>query len=92
MILERLESFRSLEGLESVEGLERLERLECRYWALGSFFDFRPKKYLETQKQDWKKTYLFLVTDRLDRYLALRPIHLNLIIYITLSSIFNKLH
>ena len=40
------------------------------------FSDFRPKK-TETQKQDWKKTYLFLVTDWSDPYLASRPVYIN---------------
>ena len=36
-------------------------------WLL--FFNFWPFKNSETQKQDCKKTYLFIVTDRSDRYL-----------------------
>ena len=48
------------------------------------FSIFGLKKHTEAQKQDWKKTYLFLVTDILDRSLSWRPIYLNLISYITM--------
>ena len=69
------------------------------YWAsrasnLGSsvvFFGFWHWKNPETQKQDWKKTYLFLVTECSDHYLDYRPEYLNLISYITMSIILNKL-
>ena len=47
---------------------------------LVDFTELRPKK-TKIQKLDWKKTYLFLVIDRLDRYLAWRPVYLNLISY-----------
>ena len=53
---------------------------------LVDFTELRPKK-TKIQKLDWKKTYLFLVIDRLDRYLAWRPVYLNLISYITMSII-----
>ena len=42
-------------------------------WLL---FRFLPKKYNE-HKQDWKKTYFPLVTDRSDRYLYSRHVYLN---------------
>ena len=42
------------------------------------------KKWLE-------KTYLFIVTDRLDYYLASSNVYLNLIRYITMSVIVNKI-
>ena len=58
---------------------------------LIAFFDFRPLKTPETQKQDWKKTYLFLVTDHSDRYLSWRNVYLNLISYINMSIKVNKL-
>ena len=58
---------------------------------LVPFFDFRLFKNPETQKTGLEKTYLFLVTDRSDRYLAWILVHLNLISYITMSIIFNKL-
>ena len=88
MCLERLRGLHSLGGLEGVEGLERLGR---RSWALNCFFRFYTFKNPETQKQDWKKTYLFIVTDRSDRYLSSRPVYLNSIFCITISNIVNKL-
>ena len=58
---------------------------------LVPFLRFLAVKNIETHKQDWKKRYVFLVTDLLDRYLAWRPIYINLISYITISIILNKL-
>ena len=44
-------------------------RVLCRYFReSGCFLRFLTLKNQETQKQNWKQTYLYLVTDRLDRY------------------------
>ena len=91
MRLERLKVIVSLEDLEDVEGLERLEPLKSCYSASGCFFRILAKQKQKTQKQDWKKTYVFLVTERSDLYLSWRPINLNLIIYITMSIIVKNL-
>ena len=61
--------------------------LRQAFWASSCLFLIFGKKNTETQKQDWKKTYLFLVTDRLDHYLACRPAYINLISYINMSII-----
>ena len=68
-------------------------RVLCRaFRASSSLFSIFGLKITEIQKLNWKKTSLSLVTDRLDRYLASRPVYLNLIIYITMSIIVNELH
>ena len=67
--------------------------LRRSFRASGSLFsNFGHKNtHTEIKKQDWKNTYLFLVTDRSDRYLAWRPEYINLIRYINISIIANKL-
>ena len=62
-----------------------------RWVFCQAFRIFGLKTHTETQKQDQKKTYLFLVNYFLDRYLASRHVYLNLIIYITMSIIVNKI-
>ena len=57
-----------------------------------AFCGLLPFKNPETQKQGWKKTYLFLVNDRSDRYLSQRPVYLNFIRYITMPIIVYELH
>ena len=62
-------------------------RVLCRaFWVSGCLFLILCLKNPETQKQDWKKTYLFLVTDCSDGYLASRPASLNLITYVTMYN------
>ena len=56
-----------------------------------AFFDFRSYKKPVLQKQDWKKTYLFIVTNRSDRYLASRPEYVNYISNITILIIVHTL-
>ena len=59
---------------------------------LGRLFAFLSSTFnhRETKKQDWKNTQLFLVTDRLDRYLAWIPVHPIFISHITISIIVNN--
>ena len=57
----------------------------------GCLFSIFGLKNIETKIQDWKKTYVFLVTERSDRHLASRPVSLNLICCINMSILVNKL-
>ena len=67
-------------------------RVLCQaFRASGSLFSIFGLKHTESQKQDWKNTFLFLLTDRLDRYLSCRPIYLNLIRYITMLILVNEI-
>ena len=69
-------------------------RVLCwEFWLSGCLFlIFGQKNNTDTQKQDWKNTYIFLVTNRLYLYLSSMPVHLDLITYITMLVIVNKIH
>ena len=56
-----------------------------------AFFNCWPLKNPETQKKDRKKGIIFLVTDHSYSYLALRPVYVNLINYISMLIIFLNL-
>ena len=90
--MKSLEGVEGLEGLEGFGGLQGLQGLERQYWAFCCFFRVLTFKNSETQKQDQKKTDIFLVTNPSDSYLALRLVYLNSISYITMSIIVNNLH
>ena len=87
------------EVVEASVGIEGIMASSVCHWVLcwafrASGFLFSNiglNTHIETQKQYWKNTYLFLVTDRSGLYLAWRPVYLKLIIYINLSIIVNKI-
>ena len=87
MRLQRLKGLFSLEGLESLKGLEHLERLGRRSWASGLFLPLKKK----TKNRIACRHTFFLLTGRQGHYLAFRFVYLNLITYITMSIIFNKI-
>ena len=61
------------------------------FWDSGGLFSILAFKNTETRKYDWKKTYIFLVTNRSDLYLSQKPVYLTLIRNITLSIIVNNI-
>ena len=84
----------SLESIEMEDFMVTIVRLMVLHWsyrASGCLFSIFGLKNTETKKIGLENMYLFLVTDRSDRYLAWSPVHLNLISYINMPIISNKI-
>ena len=91
MRLRRLKDIFSLEGIKVMEGIENLQLTKRKSWAFGCLFRFLTLKKPRNTKIGVEKYIHFLVTDRSDLYLSYRTVHLNLISYINMLIIVNKL-